>query len=255
MDSDNESQDIENDDIEVDSDQDGFEEHIEMSEEEEKPYPKHVPVLVQKKGKYENDDEAFLNDAIAQISKMSTESNPKMNAESAGIKITTEGVYQDSYKNVNLAKISDLCQCHWCGKYFSNDLILKELDSNVCKHCFFSVNHDEVTRLTFDKECSKKGTGIALYIVECKDSHNTEGCLRHPHCYLCDFKLGIPIKNILNPTMIGVNENGVCNGQENQQNKNNKHDKLQQLDQHETVEFLNGYNSEKKVKVPSKLKI
>lgn len=259
MDSDNEVPDeVFDEDMEVNSDQDDFEKHVNMDDDDDDELVSRPKKIV--KNKYEDDDAAFLSDAIAQISKLemltASQNSNNVTAESAGLNITTEGLSQDSYKNVNLAKIKDLLQCYWCGKYFSNEIVLAEKDGSVCKHCVFSVNHDESTRMAFDVECAKKGTGIALYIVECKDAHNTENCSRHPHCYLCDFKLGIPIKNILNPAMLGIDENGIGHKQEivaGHNFSNIKEPQCNQCDQYERVEFLGSSDPSRKIKIPAKL--
>lgn len=171
-----------------------------------------------------------------------------LTTENTGLNITTEGLLQDAHKNINLAKIKDLTQCTWCAKYYNGDIVIIDANGQVCKHCIFSVNHDINARLAFDTECVKNGTGIALYIVECKDAHNTNGCVRHPCCYLCDYKLRIPIKNILNPEMLDLNDNGVYLEQKILPTQ------TIQMESQEKVIFL-GNNSTQKVKVPLKLTI
>jgi hypothetical protein len=135
----------------------------------------------------------------------------KINKEEP-IKITTEGFTQNEYsKNKSLLK-TKLSQCNWCAKYYQKSILLTdELSPGgyVCKHCMFTVNYDETNRLQFDTSCIKKKTSIASYILECKDDHDTYKCARYPQCYVCDYKLLKPIKNILNASSLDLDENGV----------------------------------------------
>lgn len=269
MDSEDDSNDS-YDDIEVDDNDDHFENHVQNDKKYVKPNSDTHAVPVEQKinAKYylkpkkkveEDEEDEYLKDAIAQIMKEEAVSADVGTAKSVGLNVTTEGVSQDQYKTINLAKVKDLLGCSWCGKYFNNEIIIIDKDGSVCKHCMFSVNYDEKTRLDFDTECAKKGTGIALYIIECKDAHNTNGCTRYPYCYLCDFKLGIPLKNILNSTMIGIDENGLGIGQQNTENtqgtQSSQTSSKMLFDENEKVLFVGGYDPSRKVKIPAKLKI
>lgn len=239
---------------------DEFEENENFSEEEIpnlvepeplKPHAQHKKVA--KGDAY--DDANYLKDALEQIKKLEQEDNKsKMNKKTAGLEVTTEGISQDDCKNINLAKITDLLQCHWCAKYHNNEIILKKKDYNVCKHCYFSVNHDEANRLKFDTECADEGTGIALYIIECKDSHNTEKCTRKADCYLCDFKLGKPINNILNVSMLGIEERSSPVIFQDSKKKLSV-PSAEFIEKHENVMFCGGLGEEIRFKIPKKLSI
>ena len=77
----------------------------------------------------------------------------------------------------------------------------------MCKHCFFGLNYDEESRLTFDKKCLKDyKVSIADYILECDANHCIDNCPKASQgCLLCDYKTGVKIINILNPEKINHN--------------------------------------------------
>lgn len=212
----------------------------EYVEENKKNYPVKQEINKIKKNAFIDDDE-FLKDAIAQIEKMEKASQNLMTIEKSGLNMTTEGLGK-IVNNVDVSQIVNIYQCHWCSKYYNFEQIISDNTGNVCKHCYFGVNYDLNSRLAFDTECYKKGLGIALYIIECKDSHNTETCTRKPECYLCDFILKKPIKNILNYEMLGVDKNNCSN------NSNDSDDA-------ENIEFNCDFDSSKNIKIPSKLTI
>lgn len=253
MSSDSES---ENSDISVNTYDEESEEELEEELEEEDIVSDKFTVnnkfTVNKKNHEIDIDEEFVKNALEQIAKMeeleSKTNNVKL--ENVGIKMTTDGLSQDECKTVNLAKIKNIIQCDWCGNYFSNEIVIRQNDVNVCKHCMFSVNHNENLRLQFDTECVSKGTSIALYIIECKDEHNMENCKKRPDCYLCDYKNGIPIKNILNPEMIELDETGLRKTITQKKPINS----VENTFEHK-VNFNGDDASFKNIKVPNKLQI
>lgn len=164
--------------------------------------------------------------------------------------ITSEGISQDKIKQLKLENTKNIIQCNWCQIYYNNDMIL-QTDGNVCKHCFFSVNYAQENRLKFDLECAKKGYGIAPYILDCHESHDTTQCIRQPFCYLCDYKLKIPIKDILNYEML---DNDRPEKETN--NKNNKKyvDSDEYLETYQDIMFSKNTNNTK-FKIPKFLDI
>lgn len=131
--------------------------------------------------------------------------NQTNNVKDISIDISTEGIDETKIKNINLKYVKIIKQCHYCGKYFNKNLIIKNEDGQQCKHCLFWLNYDENTRLEFDKKCIKQGFCIAEYILDCHKEHNTDNCTRKINgggCLLCDFKMGIPILNIMNSNIL-----------------------------------------------------
>ena len=127
----------------------------------------------------------------------------EVNKSPSVIEITTEGI---SHSDINkISKSSSLVRCLYCGRYYKNTMIIYDQDGGEqCRHCFFWMNYDEKTRLEFDKACAKLELGIADYILECNEKHDVAKCLRSGvGCFLCDFKLKVPIVNILNSEMLG----------------------------------------------------
>lgn len=183
----------------------------------------------------------------------------KQNKEENNVKIqmTTEGLSQDNFKTINLKKEYKFIQCDWCGKFYDNEMIITNENEVTCKHCMFCVNHSQELRLNFDKECVKKGISVALYIIECEEQHKTQNCSRYPHCYLCDYKLGTPILDILNPSMLGLDEYGLSpkfsKGQNNSQNKSNSNSSNEEQFNQKVI--LHTTDQTQKIKIPNKIEI
>lgn len=113
--------------------------------------------------------------------------------------MTTEGITkQNNLKNVT--------QCSVCVRFYNNDFTVNDEVGNMCKHCLFWLNYDEKGRFEFDKKCANKGFGIAEYILECHEIHDPKKCIRQGGCYLCDYKSGLIIKNIMNPDLLPNNK-------------------------------------------------
>lgn len=122
--------------------------------------------------------------------------------------ISSNGIDENKLKNMKLVKVKEILQCHFCAKYFNNDMIVKsillgELEEQLCKHCYFLFNYDENNRLKFDTESSKVGHSITSYILSCYKEHDSDKCsVKDAGCFLCDYNLKKPIKNILNPELL-----------------------------------------------------
>lgn len=120
--------------------------------------------------------------------------------------IITEGLNHSDYKKMSKDKISNLAMCSNCQKYYNTDFFVAlENDDDICQHCFFWINYDEDSRLNIDKKYSNFGITVANYVITCHQNHNFETCTRRTDtggCLLCDYKLGIPIQNILNPELL-----------------------------------------------------
>ena len=147
-----------------------------------------------------NGDDEYVHGEIAKIEKLveKVNTNEKVN-------ITTEGIDQGSIPNIKLDKLKNVKQCHYCAKWFNLELIVNNEEGQMCKHCLFWINYDESNRLNFDKKCAQQGFGIAEYILECFEMHDSTKCTKctiNGGCFLCDFKSGIPILNILNSEML-----------------------------------------------------
>lgn len=119
---------------------------------------------------------------------------------SKNIPITTEGL---SYDQFNISNNQNLMQCGYCAKYYHHDMITPNTEG-ICKHCHFWINYNEANRLEFDKNCLKFGYCIADYIIQCKDDHIIETCEKNKigSCFLCDFKSGVKIYNIVNSDIL-----------------------------------------------------
>lgn len=199
----------------------------------------------------EDDEENFIKNAIKQIEeqeKKNTLKQPDEQHQLKKLKVTTEGITQDQNKNINLQKVNGITQCYWCVTYYTNDMIITEQEDCVCKHCYFCVNYfnNDDERFKFDKECcTKRGQGIAMYILECYENHKCENCIRFPSCFLCDYKQKKEIKGIVNPDMLNIYTNG--------QNKNDLVDSYEFLETNKRVLFGGGFDSKVKFKIPKKI--
>ena len=119
------------------------------------------------------------------------------------IDVTTIGINNIEYKTMNKVLQKKLTMCTFCVRYYKSDFIVNDTDLGVvCKHCLFCLNYNETERLEFDLACSEKGFGIAQYILECSDQHDSKRCMNDMTCFLCDYKKKIPIVNILNYDML-----------------------------------------------------
>jgi len=144
----------------------------------------------------EEEDQDIEEEVHKEIKKVSK--NDKIN-------ITTEGVTQEAFPGVKLDKLKGVKQCHYCAKWYQQELIINNDEGQLCKHCLFWINYDSKTRLCFDQQCAKQGFGIAEYILECHETHDSKVCTRNSvngGCFLCDFIKGKCIDNILNSEML-----------------------------------------------------
>lgn len=225
--------------------------------------------------KEDEDDENYFKEALKQIEEVEKKQdghnivekneNPLNGSKKTNLNVTTEGLSQDVIQNINLAQVNGLSQCHWCGSYHNNEMIINDKEGNVCKHCYFSVNYSEKDRFKFDTDSIKsKGHGIALYILECFQAHDVIKCTRKPECFLCDYKQQKPITNIVNPDMLGIcdevnklsddfSDDGVQNDQD--EHKNYNVSSADFLEQNEKIMFRNGVSPNVMFKIPKKLVI
>ena len=66
----------------------------------------------------------------------------------------------------------------------------------LCYHCIFYLHYDPTVRSTVDGGIV--GKKIVDYIIECAPDHECDKCLRGSNsCFLCDFKQGIEIVNVI----------------------------------------------------------
>lgn len=205
------------------------------------------------------DDEEFFLQALKQIEEQTkneaigTAVN-KTGDDNQELKITTDGIFQYEIPNVNFSKVTNVKQCHWCLVYNLYDVIINSNGENVCKHCYFCVNYggSEKERFDFDTKCCEdKGEGIATFILQCYEQHDTKKCVRKPGCFLCDYKEGNVIKGIVNPDMLGIcdTKNKTKKSNENEYNV----DSADYIEMHENVMFCGGMDSKVKFKIPKKI--
>jgi hypothetical protein len=146
-----------------------------------------------------------------------------------------------------------LARCTYCGKYYQVAMITFDgQGQEQCLHCLFWMNYDETSRLEFDKTCSQQGIGIAQYILDCNEIHNIATCIRgSAGCFLCDFKMKVPICNILNPDMLG---SSVTSSVQQKNLTNYSSSDANQLDQ-ETVAVYYSGDVCVPIRIPNKLTI
>jgi len=109
------------------------------------------------------------------------------------------GLTYDEYKaHSKVSKGAKLEQCTYCTKFFENiknGFITKDMAGElVCYHCLFWVNYSMELRAQVDGMYDKT---IHDYILECEFTHELETCNRPGECFICDYKNGIKIENIL----------------------------------------------------------
>ena len=175
------------------------------------------------------------------------------------------------YKNVD--EVDKLHTCKICTTtYIGHDVLTQSecLNQIICKHCYFSENYDENTRLEFDKRCHL--FGIASYILEYYDTHNCNSCKYYPKCFLCDFRLKNPIKNILNIGMLGLSETttpinipeelATNRSTTNNTNNTSNVDNVDKVDNTDAIDTIENYTiifdnelKDIKFKIPKKLYI
>ena len=137
---------------------------------------------------------------------------------SKDIKLSTEGYSEDSLEFSNLPDASKkyMSQCGTCMKFFSPTMInYISKEELLCKHCFFWLNYDITLRKETD---GMYGTTIAKYILNCYTDHDSTKCSRmgdHGGCFLCEYKLGIPILDIKDAEMLDKEKLDKLNSQTN----------------------------------------
>ena len=119
------------------------------------------------------------------------------------ISLSTNGFLKEDidYKKLSYATKKQLKMCNMCGKLYTNDMIF-DINDITCYHCFFWINYDLSLRDIAD---NTSHLIISEYILKCKDDHDITKCSRHTDkggCFLCEYKLGIPIIDIKNAKLI-----------------------------------------------------
>lgn len=118
--------------------------------------------------------------------------------------ITTEGLTQQEVTKYNLAHT--LKKCTGCNKFYKKTLFVgSHPHMNTCHHCFFQANYDVKNRMSIDKQHSKNNLFVAIYVIDCKDAHNSAQCRAPASCYLCDYNNSKLITNILWPEVLYPN--------------------------------------------------
>lgn len=116
------------------------------------------------------------------------------------IKIDISGVSYDEMRKLpyNYQTKSQVRYCYSCDKYFPTDYVVQynttgyvSEDDWMCYHCLYWINYGLEQRSLVD---GVFGKSIAEYILECKDTHNTETCNRN--CFICDHLAGLDIELI-----------------------------------------------------------
>lgn len=112
------------------------------------------------------------------------------------------GIPQDQLSVIaNNGKNVNVSQCAYCTKYYHSNgdenMGSFEYDTEgnfVCFHCMFSINYDIEARPIVD---GVYGKTILEYVIQCKDSHDTNKCPRNGNeCFICDNIKGIIIEGI-----------------------------------------------------------
>lgn len=115
--------------------------------------------------------------------------------------LTTEGVLYEkkhSYKN--------LSQCTMCQVFYDADTMFMPLEDDLtCSHCYYWMNYDETSRMNADVKYGILGLCVAKYVLKCNIDHDSTKCTRKTNtggCFLCEYKIGIKIENILTPEVL-----------------------------------------------------
>ena len=110
--------------------------------------------------------------------------------------ITINGIYHNEIKFLSHDDAVKIIQCDYCEKYYTQQMIAKDYDCEICFHCLFWTNYSIEQRQLVD---AVYGKTIVEYVLECKDNHNIETCQRNISggCFVCDFLNGNNIDNII----------------------------------------------------------
>jgi hypothetical protein len=163
------------------------------------------------------------------------------------IHTTTIGIKHIEYKKMSKLLQNLYKMCTFCIHYYKSDFIINDADLGVvCKHCLFCLNYNETERLEFDLACSEKGFGIAEYVLECSDEHDSKTCMNDMTCFLCDYKKKIPIVNILNYDVLQYG-----NFDTDKKNDENVEHNPSTIKLYEELIF----NKKEKIKIPKQLTI
>ena len=146
-------------------------------------------------------DSDFDSNAGSDIESENDSNNDILNEDqNNAISLSTNGFLydDDNYKNLAHATKKKIILCDICEKLYMGDMII----DIICYHCFFWLNYDVSLRNNAD---DTNHLTIVEYIIKCKDDHDTSKCTRNTDkggCFLCDYKLGIPIIDIKNAKLI-----------------------------------------------------
>jgi hypothetical protein len=107
--------------------------------------------------------------------------------------MTTNGLemQSDEIKLMSYENKKKLTQCSGCARCYNSDMITR--NDQLCWHCFFWMNYDINARPFCD---GNEGLTIVQYILKCHEEHNEHICTKHTEhggCFLCEYKLSIPI--------------------------------------------------------------
>jgi hypothetical protein len=172
------------------------------------PYPS-LPSITDKKHKKEKTvDKSKYTMSIANMKKyaggdyINSFSEYKVKPD---FKLSTDGVLNDGTTHIPSSVINSVHSCVYCNKIYTADMIMDihDINDKSCWHCFFWMNYDISMRKTCD---GAMGLTIADYILKCTDDHVIEGCIRMSDvggCFLCEYKLGLPILSIKDGHKIG----------------------------------------------------
>lgn len=127
--------------------------------------------------------------------------------EKSTYSITTEGCDATMFDMLPENLRNSLITCGTCYKFYCPEMIFTlEESEKMCKHCFFWLNYDVSLR----KEAEgKDGVSIAKYVLECCNDHDLSKCSRmgpYGGCFLCEYKLGIPILHIKDAKLLEKKE-------------------------------------------------
>jgi hypothetical protein len=130
--------------------------------------------------------------------------NSKIYSKSKLDFITTDGVVNDGSHIIRADLLKLVHDCTYCLKRYNSDMIVDIHDNEkMCWHCFFWMNYDISLRNNCD---GTMGLTIADYVLKCSDEHKMDKCTRRTDnggCFLCEYKLEMPILSIKDGYKLG----------------------------------------------------
>jgi hypothetical protein len=133
------------------------------------------------------------------------------NSYQSGSLVDPNGISFELYSTMGRGDRDFLKQCQYCQKFYNKGIpdmktnsykggmVTYDYDQSgepICYHCIYMLNYNRENpevRLNFDGAFGKT---IAEFIIECKDSHDKDGCGHPDECFICDYLNGKEIVGI-----------------------------------------------------------